>query len=260
MNTSALKLALRAAVSVFLLLSTAATFAQDEPPGNLAETWVVHVDPANGQAFENAIKAHLALRKENEDPFNWSTFVNNTGELGAYYFRACCFSWADLDAYNSWANEHPQVQAHWDGNVHPHVAGYKHHFSEVDFENSHWPEAAADFRFVGVTTWMIKPGGWQEFDAVKGEISQIAINKGWASDEHQWGWSSAVDGAQSMSLSIPFTNYADMTSPDPSFFEFLTEQLGSEEAAANKFAAMNDATEKSSYQIYMRRPDLSTPE
>lgn len=249
---------LLAVAAAFLLCGNAV--AQEAPPGNLAETWVVHVDIANGEAFEEAIKAHMALRKENEDPFTWNTYVNNTGEMGAYYFRTCCFAWADRDAYDGWEQEHPQIGEHWDANVNPNVKGYEHHFSELDFENSHWSEEMSDPKFVGVTTWMIKPGGWQQFDSVKSEISQLAINNGWASDEHQWGWSSGVNGRPQVSLVIPHAGYADMAPSDPSFFQFLSEQLGSAEAAAQKFAAMSEASEKTYYEIFMHRPDLSTPE
>lgn len=248
-----------AVAAVFLMFGPAAV-AQEAPPGNLVETWVVHVDGANGQAFEEAVKAHMSLRKANEDPFTWNTYVNNTGKMGTYYFRHCCFTWADRDAYDSWEVDHAQIGEHWDANVHPHVSSYEHNFSEIDFENSHWPEDMAEPRFVGVTTWLLKPGGRRQFNAVKSELSQLAINNGWAGEEHQWGWSSGINGQPHVSIAVPYADYADMTPPETTFLQFLSEQLGSEEAAAQKFAAMSEATRDSFYEIYMHRPDLSTPE
>lgn len=252
----------RAVIAASLLIATSAVFAQEEgPPGNLAETWVVHVKPGAQGAFEQAIKNHMAVRKANGDPFDWETYMPNTGDdLATYYFRHCCFAWADHDAYDAWENGATEVNEDWSSNVDPNVASYEHHFSEVDFENSHWPEEMSDLMFVGVATYWIKPGAWQQFQAAKNELSQLAMNNGWANDEHHWAWTSAVDGHSTVSIVFPYVNWADMADPDPSFFEFLTEQLGSAEAAAAKFAPMNDATKSTSYTIYTRRPDLSTSE
>ena len=138
------------------------------------------------------------------------------------------------------------------------MRSYEHHYSEVDFENSHWPEAEGDPAFVAVTTYHIKVGSWQAFNAAKADISQIAINNGWAEAGHAWGWTSAVNGPASVSLAIPESNYADLAGPDPSFFQFLSEHLGSEDEARAKFAALTDATKHITYEIYAHRPDLSS--
>lgn len=248
-----------AVATVFLLIGANA-FAQDEPPGNIAEMWTMHADPGAVTAFEAAFKEHVALRSENDDPYNWQVFVNHTGELRpSYYIRACCFSWADRDAYETWSEEHPQVMEHWQSNVAPHVKGYEHDFEEMDFENSHWPDGAASPKYVGVTTYKIAPGGWRAFNSAKAELSRIAIDNGWASDEHRWAWSSLVNGHPSVSIVFPYDDYADMTTPDPSFYDFLSEQVGAEKAG-ELFQRMNSATKGSYYQIYAHRPDLSMPE
>jgi len=53
-------------------------------------------------------------------------------------------------------------------------------------------------------------------------------------------------------------NYADMESPEPSFFEFLTEKLGAEEAGM-VFANFGSGFTSSDYTIWRRDDSLSTP-
>jgi len=256
-----LKHSIFTALAMFLLIADGPVLAQEEmdgPPGNIVEMWVIHASDSAG--FEEALKAHMPVRKANNDPYGWQTFTNGTGDdLNTYYIRHCCFSWNDRDAYDTWEAANPAVQEDWNSKVHPHVASYEHHFEEMDFENSYWPDGSEPVKFVGVTTYKIKADGWQAFNAAKDELSQIAINNGWASDGRRWAWVWSVDGKPTVGLAIPFENYADMTDPDPSYFEFLSGQIGPEEAAA-KFEAFTAATRGSSYQIYTYRPDLSTPE
>ena len=161
-----------------------------------------------------------------------------------------------MDAYEAWGAENPGVSEDWNANVHPHVASYGHHYSEVDVENSNWG-GDVEYKFVGVTSYSIKPGSGQQFNAAKNELSQIALNEGWAAAGHNWAWSSAIDGGTSVSLAIPHENYADMSDPDPTFFQFLTEHLESEEAAAEIFQRFTTATDGNTYQIYRHRDDLS---
>lgn len=254
-----LRLFIYSLLATLLLVPFTSVSAQEGPPGNVAESWVMHVDYENQAAFEDAVKGYMAMSKEMGSPYHWEAYVQNTGEhLNAYYFRHCCFAWAERDAFDTWAEENPALQEYWDTNAHPLVKSYGHHFSEVDFENSHWPEEMDDPQFVGVTTYMIKPGKYQKFNGTKEALSQLAINNGWADNDHQWGWTSSVDGERTVSLVIPHENYADMADPDPSFFEFVTGQVGSEEAAAGMFDTMMSATTGTHYEVYAHRPELSS--
>ncbi len=244
-------------LAIILLACSFSAWAQEDT-GNLAEVWVMTVDMDSQPAFEEAFKSHLAVRKEHEDPFTWNVYTAETGDdLSTYLVRACCFSWADKDAYDAWSDKNPDVENDWSQNVHPHVAKYGHHYSTIDFANSHWPEGNADHRFVGVTDYHIKTGHASQFAAIMGELSQIALNEGWAEAGHHWAWSNSVDGTATTHLVIPYKNYADMADPDPTFYEFLSQHLGSEQAAGEMFQRFNDAMTGSEYHIYEHRSDLS---
>lgn len=243
--------------TMLMAVSMSAIAQDDGPTSGIAEAWVVTVDMASQPAFEEAFKAHVAVRAEAGDPANWQVYTDHTGDgMNTYYIRNCCSQWADLDAYEAWSQENSNVAADWGTNVHPHVTNYGHHYSMVDFANSNWPEGTK-YKFVGVTTYDIKAGSGQQFDAVKAELSQIARNEGWAESGNTWAWSSSIDGPNTVNLAIPHENYADMAAPDPTFFQFLSDHLGSEEAATEIFQRFTAATDGSSYKIYAHRPDLS---
>ena len=246
-----------AMASAFLMYGMSAFSQEEGPPGNIAEEWAFLADPAAIDSFEDAFKEHMALRKENNDPFHWDVFTSNTGDdLTAYYVRACCFAWGERDAYEGWYNEHPKVVEHWYANVYPHLKGHRHDFEEIDFENSHWPDDAPTPMFVGVTSYEIKPGQWQPVNAAKAEISQALLD-GWATDGRIWAWVSSISGAPRMHLVVPFENYADMAQPDPTVYQFLSEKLGAEKSGA-LFQQFSGGTKGSTYEIYSHRPDLST--
>lgn len=248
------------AMAVLLAFSLAVQADDDESDdaGNIAEAWMMTVDMASQPAFEEAFKAHLEVRKQHDDPFEWHTYVQETGNaMSTYLVRACCFAWADKDSYETWGEENPEVSADWGENVHPHVSSYGHHYSTVDFANSNWPEDAGNHQFVGVTDYQVKNGHGQAFELVKGELSQIALNEGWAEAGHHWAWTAAVDGPNTVHLVIPHENYADMAAPEQTFFQFLSEHLGSDEAAAEIFQRFNAATDGSEYNIFRHRTDMS---
>lgn len=247
------------ALAALLLASGTTAIAQDEPAGNLTEVWTFHVAKDNSAEFEAAVKAHVALRKEAGDPFRWETYTRNTGSLGGYSVRACCFTWADRDAYDRWYADNPQVAEHFEANVDPLVEGYGHDFEEIDFENSHWPEDSGPVKYVGVTTYKFAPGGRSAVTEARSKMSQAALNEGWASDEHRWAWVSSVNGHPSIALVLPYKNYADMAEPEPNFYQFLNETLGQDETQA-LFEQFSSGIKSTHYEIYTHRPDLSTPE
>ncbi|HKJ16159.1 MAG TPA: hypothetical protein VJ984_02260 [Xanthomonadales bacterium] len=245
-------------LAAILLASSYPTMAQEGPEGNVAEAWIVNVDMASQPAFEEAFKAHVDVRKKHNDPFEWHVYVQETGNsMSTYMIRACCFAWAEKDAYETWGEENPEVNADWGEYVHPHVSSYGHHYSTLDFANSNWPDDGSEINFVGVTSYQIKTGHSAQFEAVKAELSQIALNEGWAQAGHHWAWTSSVDGANTVNLAVPHENFASMATPDPDFFQFLSQHLGSEEAAAGIFQRFTDATDGSDYTIYRHRSDLS---
>ncbi len=242
-------------VSAIMLLITASVQAEDQ--ANKANTWVVTVEAGQNPAFEAALKTHMAFRSEHGDVRSWEIYTPLTGdELNTYIIRACCHTWADMDAYDQWSRDNATL-ANWMANVDQHVSDYAHHISTIDFDSSNWPEDMGPAKYVGVTYFYVKPGHSAPFDASIKSLSKIAKDGGW--DRH-WVWGTAVTGASQVYLATPYASYAGMAPPETSFAEFLAVQMDSPEAAQQALGEFSSHHDGSDYKIYAYRPDLSMSE
>ncbi len=242
--------ALAAALSTAFLVQ--ADSHTDKAPPNLADTWVVHVRHGHEGEFEAAFKAHVEARKAVGDPRAWQVYTPVVGEdFGHYVIRSCCFEWADQDAYDAWSLE-SNMGEHWNQNVHAHVKRYAHYLNLIDFENSHWPQDVKA-NFVGVTVWDVKPGGYGPMSAARVALSKAAKEHGWT---RHWSWSESVGGQGALIIASPYKNYADMAPPEPSFFDFVSEKLGAEEAQ-KLFSEFSSNLSPGTYTVYRHRADLS---
>lgn len=236
----------------FLLPST--LMAQDTPP--LSEMWVMV--PKSGQAEEMAegLKKHMAFRTEQGDPREWQTYTPLLGDnLNRYAVRYCCINWADVDSYRAWSSENKQVGEHFAEHVGAHVEKFEHYFETNDWGNSHWSEENGPYTLFAVTDFHIKPGHGDDFEAAKEKMSQIAINHGWASDDHVWIWSKTIGGKQQESIVIPHANFASMSRDEDSFFRFLSKHMG--EAGASELLEQFSASAYSEFQIWEHSKKLS---
>ena len=243
-----------------LALIAPGALAQDLPP-KLAEMWLVSPKDGHGAEFHAGIRAHMAFRHEQGDPRAWQSYTPLLGEnLRDVGVRYCCFEWADADAYREWEAEHPQVQAHFEEHVAPHVASAAHYFESIDWANSHWSEAGGPYRLFAVTEFRVDPANSGAFDQARVKLSQIAIQNGWASDDHSWLWLSSIGGAPAQAIVIPHRDFAGLEGGRPSFAEFLAGQMGSPEMAAEMLQSLMGAVGSIDYQIWEHQPELSMPE
>lgn len=250
-------LGLFSALLCFLPLTV---MAEDESPP-LAEMWLITTKTGQDGAFRAALKEHMAVREQHGDPWNWQTYTVSVGKnIGQVAIRYCCINWADVDSYNQWSEDNPDVPNNWAQTVDQHVAKYEHYFEQVDWDNSHWAEGSGPFRYFGVTEWTIKGGHNADFVAAREKMSQIAINQGWASADRNWIWTTSIGGKASQSIIVPYKNYADMAPGEQSFFEFLVDHLGSEEAAGELMNTFSSATQSTEYTVWELQPDLSMNE
>lgn len=235
-----------------LALSMASAQAQDDPPA-LAEVWLLTPKSGHGEAFWEGMEKHMAFRAEKGDPWTWNLYTPLLGDnLGQVGIRACCVTWADLDSYAAWRRGQPDVGKHFREHVAPHVEGMEHFYENIDWENSHWPAGDRAFPLYAVTEFSIEAGQAAAFNATREKMSQIAIDQGWANDERNWLWMTRVGGSSTVSVVIPHPDFASFDAADDSFFRFLSEQLGSEEAAAKLYADFDEATSGSHFQIWVR--------
>lgn len=242
---------------VTLLFLLPINLIAEESPPPLAELWMMSYKTGHGSSFYAALEEHMKFRSEQGDPRNWQAYSPVLGDdLGRVAVRYCCFEWQDQDSYRDWSQQAQKVSDHFDEHVLPHVEKFEHYFESIDWKNSHWVEASGEYRLFAVNQFNLKPGQAAEFDAARDKLSQIAINQGWATDEHSWLWATTIGGKPQESIIIPHRNFASMGGEQDSFTRFLADQLG-EDAAAAVLKQFSDATWSSSYQIWALLDDLS---
>lgn len=245
--------------AIWGLLPFGALAGNHEEQGSVTDVWIMAPKPGMEQQFAEAAAAHAAKRAEAGDSREWQAYQVTIGHhYGIYQYRACCYDWADLDGYDEESAENG-LDADWVENVHPYVAHYHHYIETIDQENSHWPDGErTQGPMFGVTTWHWKEGAGMGPDEVRKAFSQAAKEGGWG-DNHEWLWLDRVGGKPVLALVTPYENYASMAPPDPSFFAYLAEHLGSEEEAAAMFDAFGKGFKGSDYTVWTHLPELSDP-
>ncbi len=248
------------AIAVFALFLPAVVSADNhEPPPPLTDVWFVVPKSGMDGEFLEAAKKHMAERKAMGESRDWSTFVPVIGKkMNVYQFRSCCFDWADQDGYEKERAEKGLVEA-WTESVHQYVDHYHHYIEKTDWEHSHWPDGEnTTVDLYGVTTrkWKENPGGGPS--EARKKLSKMALENGWAESGHEWLWINRIGGPGELLLVFPFRDYAEMATPDPSFWDFMVEQTGSEEAAGAIYDQMNAGFVSSDFTVWKRVPELST--
>ena len=241
--------------ALFVFLPGIAAAQETTPP--LAEMWMMTIKPGHGPEFNKALAEHMKFRSENGDPRDWQTYTPLLGEeLNRAGVRYCCFNWADLDSYREWGKNNEKVGEHFDKHVAPHVDHYAHYFETMHWNNSHWADSADGATLYAVTEFHVKPGHGADFRAARDKLLQIALNQGWATEEHSWIWTSTIGGAPVEGIVIPYKNFAGLDREADSFSRFLAEHLG-EDGAAELMKTFASSTSGSNYQIWEHQKDLS---
>lgn len=252
------------AKSILVPLAMAACFlssvawAQDTPP--LAEMWIIVPKAGHEQQLNSALQKHAAFRSEQGDPWRWDAYTPLLGDdLARIGLRSCCHNWADVDSYAEWLKDHPAVNAHFGEHVAPHVEKYGHYFEEIDWANSHWNTEAGTYKYFAVTDFELKAGSADDFHAAREKMSQIAINQGWANTDRSWIWATNIGGKPLVSVIVPYQNFAAMGNAGEGFSDFLAQQLGSADAAAELMDQFSGSTSGSDYQVWVHEESLSMP-
>jgi hypothetical protein len=249
---------------ILVPLATASFFvsglvlAQETPP--LAELWIAAPKAGHEQQFKDGLAKHMTFRTEQGDPWRWDVYTPLLGDnLGRTAIRSCCHDWADVDSYREWRSGQSAVGDHFNEHVAPHVEKYEHYFEEIDWANSHWVGEAGPYKYFAVTDFSLRAGRAGDFHAAREKMSQIAINQGWADSTRSWIWATTIGGKPSVSVIVPYKNFAGMASAGEGFADFLARQLGSAEAAAELMGQFSESTWGSDYQVWVHEENLSMP-
>jgi hypothetical protein len=240
----------------FFMLPAAVVQAGDTPPP-LAELWVFTPKQGQSAEFLKALADHKNYRAERGEPRAWQVYTPMLGDdLNRVVVRFCCFKWADQDKYEAWSNETGNIKAHFMENVAPLTEKWEHYFQSIDWSNSHWVGAPDSYRYFAMTEFNIKPGSGSDFQAARDAMSQIALNQGWATDNHSWLWATTIGGKAQESIIIPHADFASFDRDEEDFTSFLSRNMGAERAA-ELMKQFSGASQSTDFQIWEFQKDLS---
>jgi hypothetical protein len=247
-------------ISAIALLAAFSLQAQDDAdgaaPAPLSDVWMVVPKAGHQEEFFAALAADKALRDDKDDSRTWEVYTVAVGDdTDAVQFRACCFDWADQDAYDI-EEEEKGFNAHWGDNVAPHIDHYHRSFQTMDWEHSYWPDGEGDGPYYGVTTWNIKFNAGPASGIARRAMSDLAIEKGWGETAGGWLWHYTETGKPRMMIVSSYANFAEMKPPEENFYDFMVEALGEEEAG-QIFSDFNSGYSSTDYTIWQREPELS---
>jgi len=228
----------------------------DEAPAPLTDVWMVIPKAGMEAEFAAAAAAEVVAQVEAGSSRSWQAYRPVVGyRLNVVQYRHCCFDWADVDALEAEDTE-LGLNESWNENVDPYVEHYHHYYERADWENSHWPDEGTSGPYFGVTSWTVKQGAGPASGQAKDKMSQLAINDGWANGDNNWLWFSRIGGKPMTAIVSSYDNYADMEPPEQTFFEYASEKLGAEEAAA-MFSDFGNGFSDSDYTVWVYDEALS---
>ena len=251
-------LGLVAAAACLSLSSLAAAQGANDDLKPLTDTWMMVPKAGMESKFEDSLRTHMVMRAAQGDPREWHVYVPVIGDkMNVYQIRSCCHDFADQDRYVAFVTD-KGFSDHWNETVHQYVDHYHHYMERNDWKNSHMPEGSSH-KYYGVTAWTIKDGAGMAWDQAREKLSQLALDKGWAND-NEWLWLSRIGGKPMLMIATGYDDFADMAPPEKTFFEFVAEHMGSTEKAEKLMSAFSSGMASSSFTVWTRRADLSTPE
>ncbi len=243
---------------VFVLLPGVAAIAADKPApkaaaGNIADRWVLWPKPGEAKAFEAGVREHAAWRKKAGEPFTWVMYQPIAGsDLTYYVIRSDNHAWKDFDAEEAWSTKAKAEEA-YQQQLGMHVAREEHYYEETDTAHSHWIDSK-DYKYVGVTSWRLKPGARGDLMAALDKIQKAITDAKWPYP-YRLAW--LIGGDDRLRVVTPMKSYAEMADPDPSVRALLAKSLGSDDAAGATLKQFGGALEDTQFTVFAYRPDLA---
>jgi len=221
-------LMLIASLTLIALLSTAVAQDQLENDG-IAQVVLITARDGQAQALEKAITDyhHYMAGKKGAFRYQWYSILTGP-DTGKYIARTGSHNWADFDAKHDWDEE---AAAKFASDVQPYIENADFRLTRSESDLGSWPESMADYPYILVTDWYVKPGQFGAFNAGLKKIDGIFSKAGWT-NYIAFVWTVSGGKSGQISLVSPRKSYADMAPKKPSFFEVMSSAMGAEKAQA----------------------------
>ena len=223
-----------------------------EDTGTIVRTWAMTPKAGDVAGFNDALKAHAAWRRDNNDPWTWTFWRAASGDMdGTVIIRSANHTFSDMDAYGK-GEFRDKAAADWAANVAPHVAKAWSGLSTVDNDMLDWPEG--DYKVVRVTRFHLKPGHNSAFRAAVQKV-RAKLKEAGRQSTSAWAWSMTGDNLPTIMLITARNDWAGLDTPEKSARATLTEMVGELDANTMMDNAMKHV-EGMSGDVYVRADEF----
>jgi hypothetical protein len=134
-------------IAVSPLALQSVVMAEEDKSQPMVEEWVISANVGAETEFMNALKTHVAWRRENKDPWNWNLYTPQTGEMNTrVLIRSTGHEYASIASYGE--SEFSQKAArHWNETVAPY-ADVATRYLRFQTPVSYWPDDTYDYLLV----------------------------------------------------------------------------------------------------------------
>ena len=237
-------------IALWLGFASQKVFAQ---ANNIARLYFIDVKSGHGAKFEAALKEHVQWRKQAGDPWTWYVHQVVNGEnLGDFVIRSGGHTWADLDSYSDFL---AKGAVEFNKTVTPHIESTSNLITAVDTTNINWYPNNDDVNLISVTTYRLKPGHARAFTQAVNKI-HTAIKEHNRKVYYAFAWTVNGTVGPSVTLVLPYKNWAEMEGPDEDLRTFLERVMGSDESQ-KVFEQFNSTYYSRKTSVIRVRRDLS---
>jgi hypothetical protein len=236
------------------VLFLALPVATQEEPGVVARVFFISPKIGHAQQFEEAIKQHIAWRRQQGETWTWWTWQIQSGErFGQYVVGTFGHQWSDFDNPPLSPQE---ASAHFWSTTGQHVESATSQFALFLPNLSAAPSGDGPASLSVVLTFHLNGrGSVPKFLNAVAKTGKGIQKTNWPS---RGFWYVLVSGTKQPAyiLALAQENWADLAPPERSYPAMLEEAYGRQEAEA--ILKTFDKTIKSQYsEIFLYRPDLS---
>ncbi len=221
---------------------------------NLAFAYRVKVHVGQEQAFEAALREHMAVRQAAGEPFQWLIYQAMFGDDGGeYYVRSADHSWADLDMYNGMGDFQEEVGDHFTRTMTPFIAESSSWVSVLDTAMSAMPPNMDEMNVFMVNRIWVDGEGAMAMEEALGAFHETAA----ANHMYHIVLRTLVCGQGSdLALVFPAENFAGLEEPSPGMDELMMQEHG-QEGLRDIYESWLSGLEESSSSVLVLRRDLS---
>ncbi len=236
-----------------LLVTALPAGGQQVSPGLVSRIIRVEVDPGSILAFEAALREHMGLHAQNNDPWAWYTWqVVNGDRIGDFLIRSHGHHWQDFDRRS-------QVEeldlADLLANVAPHIRSMSSTLEVFEPSISNWPDDVGRPAMVELSRFWLTYEGVSEFVHVLQRVHRAVEEK---DPSIQFAWSTTANGSEgpAMTLAVPRGSWEEFASDRSQIWKMVEEVHGETEARLLR-ATIGRAIRAASSSIIRYRADLS---